>query len=150
MTQVDASTTSEAAPTDAATVAWLGMRRLVLDLNERRAAVAASLGMSFIRAKALLRLAEAPLTMSELALVLSTDAPYTTLVVNDLEERGLVERRIDLTDRRRKIVTATPAGRTTAEAAEAILSEPPRAIRELSPKDLGHLERIIASLVEGK
>jgi DNA-binding MarR family transcriptional regulator len=64
--------------------AWRAMRTLVFELNDRRAEVAAALGMSFVRAKALRRLARAPMTMRELAAELSIDAPYATLVVDDL------------------------------------------------------------------
>jgi DNA-binding MarR family transcriptional regulator len=105
--------------------------------------VAAAIGMSFVRAKALRRLARAPMTMRELAAELSIDAPYATLVVDDLEARGLVERRPDATDRRRKIVAATPEGLRLAQAAEQILDVPPTALAALPAEDLAELDRIM-------
>ncbi|WP_433421292.1 MarR family transcriptional regulator [Microtetraspora malaysiensis] len=48
--------------------------------------------MSFIRVKALRLVATGPLTLRRLAEQLTTDPPYTTVVVADLERRGLVER----------------------------------------------------------
>ncbi|MFD0384002.1 MarR family transcriptional regulator [Streptomyces stramineus] len=80
--------------------------------------------MSFFRVKALRRIARGPLTLRELAELLLTDRPYTTLVVDDLAGRGLVERSANPADRRSKIVTVTPAGRAAAERAERILGTP--------------------------
>jgi DNA-binding MarR family transcriptional regulator len=123
--------------------AWRAMRALVLDLNDRRGEAAAALGMSFVRVKALRRLAGAPMTMSELAAELSIDPPYTTVVIDDLEERGLVERRPDAADRRRKIVAVTPEGRRLASSAQDILDRPPPALEALPAGDLTALDRIL-------
>ena len=123
--------------------AWRAMRTLVFELNDRRSEVAAALGMSFVRAKALRRLAQAPMTMRELATELSIDAPYATLVVDDLEARGLVERRPDASDRRRKIVAVTREGLRLARAAEQILDVPPTALAALPAEDLAELDRIM-------
>jgi DNA-binding MarR family transcriptional regulator len=125
------------------------MRALVLDLHDRRKAVCAALGMSFIRAKALRMLAAAePLTMRELASRLSIDAPYTSLIVHDLVERGLVARSAHPEDRRSKIVTATEAGSQAAAVAERILNEPPTPLLELGSDDLATLDRLIARVVD--
>ena len=43
---------------------------------------------------------------------IGVDPPYATLIVDTLEERGLVERRPDPADRRRKIVQLTASGGT--------------------------------------
>jgi DNA-binding MarR family transcriptional regulator len=123
--------------------AWQAMRTIVLELNDRRPEVAATLGMSFVRIKALRRLTRGPMTMRELAGELAVDAPYTTLVVDDLEQRGLVERKPDATDRRRKIVAVTPAGRVIANRAQRILDVPPSALAALPESDLAELDRIM-------
>jgi DNA-binding MarR family transcriptional regulator len=125
---------------------WRNLRALVLDQNERRKETTESLGMSFFRIKALRRIAAAPSRMSELADRLSSDRPYLTLVVDDLEKRGLVERRQHPADRRSKIVSATPAGQEAAARANAILGTPPPVLLTLSPADLATLERISAAL----
>ncbi|WP_234343720.1 MarR family winged helix-turn-helix transcriptional regulator [Streptomyces sp. NRRL F-5123] len=128
---------------------WGNLRALVLEHNERRKEVAEALGMSFFRIKALRRIAkhpEQPYRMSELAAELACDRPYLTLVVDDLEERGLVRRTQHPEDRRAKIVSATPAGLATAARANAILGTPPPALLALPPDDLAALDRITAGL----
>ncbi|TDV57348.1 MarR family transcriptional regulator [Actinophytocola oryzae] len=132
---------------DAARSAWQAMRTIVLELNDRRGEVSARLGMSFIRLKALGKLDRAPMTMRELAALLAVDAPYTTVVVDDLESRGLVERRPDPHDRRRKIVAITAAGRRLARRAGRILDEPPATLSALPAQDIAHLDRIMGVLL---
>jgi DNA-binding MarR family transcriptional regulator len=131
---------------DLAAQAWAGMRALVLD-NDQRKAVSTALGMSFLRAKALRKLAERPMTMRELTAALAIDAPYTTVVVDDLANRGLVIRTAHPTDRRVKIASVTPEGTALARQAEAILSEPPAALRALPPEELTALARTVGVLL---
>lgn len=124
---------------------WERMRVFVLD-HERRREVCETLGMSFIRVKALRRIARGPLTMRELTEQLMTDPPYTTLVIDDLEHRGLVARTADPDDRRRKIVSLTTDGAAVAARAGEILAEPPPGISALAQADLDLLERLLASI----
>lgn len=131
---------------DAAQV-WHRMRTLVLEQHDRRHAVCEALGMSFIKIKALGYVARQPLSLTELTERLVTDRPYTTLVVDDLERRGLVERTVHPDDRRRKIVTATAAGVEAADRAHRILGEPPGPILTLSAAELTTLDRILEKLV---
>ncbi|MEU6850365.1 MarR family transcriptional regulator [Actinacidiphila alni] len=140
--------TDDAGGTDAAAErVWRNLRALVLERNERRKEVAEALGMSFFRIKVLRRVAASPGSLSELAAELASDRPYTTLVVDDLAKRGLVERHQHPTDRRSKIVTATAEGRATADRANAVLGTPPDSLRALPPQDLATLERIVAALI---
>ena len=131
---------------DVAARAWQAMRTLVLDRYDRRKKVCDALGMSFIRAKALRQVAAGPMTMRELAAGLGTDPPYTTVVVDDLERRGLVVRTVRAGDRRSKLVSITPAGLEQARLADEILSAPPRPVRELPAADLAALDRILGQL----
>jgi DNA-binding MarR family transcriptional regulator len=131
---------------EAAERVWRNLRTVVLERNERRKEVAEAIGMSFFRIKALRRIAARPSRMGELAAELATDRPYLTLVVDDLVKRGLVERTQHPTDRRCKIVSATAAGRATADRANAILGNPPPALLALSAADLADLERITSAL----
>lgn len=133
-----------------ATRAWQAMRALVLDRYDRRKQVCEALGMSFIRAKALRRVADGPMPMRELAAALGTDPGYTTVVVDDLEQRGLVTRTVSAGDRRSKIVTITPAGAAQAGLAERILGDPPGPVRDLSPADLASLDRIVTALLDAE
>ncbi len=161
MTVSSSSSSSSAAPPDEATTeatseatgelaawAWQGMRALVLDRYDRRKKVCDALGMSFIRAKALRRTVDGPMTMRELAAALGTDPPYTTVVVDDLERGGLVTRTVRAGDRRSKIVSITPDGAAQAHLAERILNDPPRPVRELPAADLEALGRILSTLLD--
>jgi DNA-binding MarR family transcriptional regulator len=127
---------------EAAAEAWRIVSDMVLD-NERRRKVADSLGLSFGRARALRRVAKGPKPMGELADALGIDAPYLTLVVDDLERQGLVERRPHPTDRRVKLVAATRRGKDAARRAEAILGTPPEGLAALDREDLHELVRIL-------
>jgi DNA-binding MarR family transcriptional regulator len=127
--------------------AWRAMRTLVFDLHDRRSQVSEALELSFIRVKALGRLVRGPLTMRELAGQLAIDAPYTTVVVDDLERRGLVRRSTSSDDRRVKIVTITEAGTRAAGIADKILSEPPPALAALRPAELAELNQILSRLI---
>ena len=111
--------------TDDATRVWQALRLLVLERNDRRREVCRALDLSFVKIKALRELAEQPMSLSVLASALLTDAPYTSVIVSDLERQGLVTRAPNPDDGRSKLVSVTVAGRRVARSAEAILSEPP-------------------------
>src|SRR5580704_5777942 len=110
--------------------AWQAMADLVLN-NERRREVSEEAGMSFGKIRALRRIARRPMPMSELASLLTVDPPNLTPVVDDLESSGLVERQPHPTDRRVKLVVATPEGAALARQANKVLERPPAAIFEL-------------------
>ena len=129
-------------------LAWRTMRSLVLDRNDKREAVTAALGMSFIRAKALRQLISGPVSMRALAQRLATDASYTSIVVEDLASRGLVVRAADPQDRRAKIVTLTTAGTRAAQTAEEIIGTPPPSFEALEPRELSDLLRVLLRLEE--
>jgi DNA-binding MarR family transcriptional regulator len=133
--------------TDAARRAWAAMCDLVLD-NERRRAVSDAVGLPFGRIRALRRVAASPvpLAMGELAAMLGIDAPNATLVVDELERQGLVERRAHPTDRRVKVVAATLLGSTTARKANEIMSRPPDVLTALSGSQLEALVRILETV----
>jgi DNA-binding MarR family transcriptional regulator len=135
--------------TQTAARVWVSMRALVLEKNDRQREVCTALGMSFIKIKALRRVVKGPLTMRELTEQLVTDKPYTTLVVDDLERRGLVARSVHPDDRRCKIVTATPEGVEAAAKAGKILNEPPATILGLDDEDLAALDKIVAKMAGG-
>ena len=94
--------------------AWRGLRLLLLERNDRRKQVGDALGMSYNRVKALRRIAAEPLTLRKLAEFLVIDAPYATVIVDDLVRRGLAERTTHPGDRRCKVVRPTPEGRVAA------------------------------------
>lgn len=129
----------------AAREAWQAMGDLVLD-NVRRREVSEATGLSFGKTRALRRIAKRPMSMRELASLLGVDPPNLTPVVDDLEQAGLVERTPHPTDRRVKLVVATPSGAAVAAQAEEILARPPAGLRELPAEDLKDLVRILAAV----
>jgi len=139
------SDVGDARTADLAERVWIKMSALVLD-NERRHKVSRALGMSIGRVQALRRIAASPMPMGELALLLGIDPPYMTLVVDDLEARGFVERRDHPTDRRAKIVVATERGLAVAHEADQILDEPPEGLLTLSYEELIVLEAALGKV----
>ncbi len=133
------------ADADLARAAWRAMSDVVLG-HDRKIAVSEALGLSFARVRALRRLAGRPLTLRGLADLLSADPPYVTLIVNDLEQRGLVQRTPHPGDRRAKLVQLTEAGRAAAARADAILDEPPAGLHDVPAEDLAALLRVLERL----
>jgi DNA-binding MarR family transcriptional regulator len=125
--------------------AWRAISELALD-RERKIAVAGSLGLSWTRVLALRRLAVGPQTQRELADRLSTDQPYVTLMVDDLEKHGLVQRKPHPTDRRAKLVELTASGRAAAARANAILDELPAELHGVPDADLEAVLRVLGRL----
>jgi DNA-binding MarR family transcriptional regulator len=125
---------------------WLLINDLVLD-NDRRREVSETLGISFGRARALRRLARRPMSMSELATALGIDPANATAVVDELESLKLARRRPHPTDRRAKMVEATPKGQKLARHADAILGTPPPELSALDTDDLEALRRILERVI---
>ena len=123
---------------------WAAMRDLVEGYPTRqRMRDALDLGRSSGRVKSLLWLAQGSLTLSGLAEAIGVDAPYATLIVDSLEQRGLVERRPDPGDRRRKLVTLTAAGQEAVGRVQAIQRQPPPGFDVLTPAELDTLEELM-------
>ncbi|WP_430390692.1 MarR family winged helix-turn-helix transcriptional regulator [Dyella sp. 20L07] len=101
-------------------------------------------GLPFSRIRVLWRLLSAPMTLKQLADETGSDAPATTVAVNDLEDRGLVERNPHPESRRAKLVSITPAGRQLVELAQrTVRDDAPEGIQQLPKTDLAHLRRIL-------
>jgi DNA-binding MarR family transcriptional regulator len=123
---------------------WVVMRELAENYPPKDALRAAlNLGRGSGRVKALLWLAEGPLSLSELADAVQVDAPYATLIVDNLQDRGLVERRTDPADRRRKLVALTPEGTIAAQRALRVKREPPPGFAKLTVAELDTLEELV-------
>jgi DNA-binding MarR family transcriptional regulator len=124
---------------------WQIMVRMVWDTRgEWRRKVSEATGMPFSRARILWRLIEAPITLKQLAEMTDSDAPATTVAVNDLEDRGLVERSPHPDNRRAKLVSLTPAGRKLIDLIHRkVHDDAPPAFQHLSKTDLAHLRRIL-------
>jgi DNA-binding MarR family transcriptional regulator len=135
------------AASDPSRLAWSLMCDLVLN-NERRREVSDALGMSFGRIKAIRRLARAPMALRELASTLGIDAPYATVIVDDLEAQELVRRRPHPSDGRAKLVEVTRKGRDMARRADKILSTPPPALASLDPDAVSELVQVLQAVIE--
>jgi DNA-binding MarR family transcriptional regulator len=105
-----------------------------------------ALGRGSGRVKTLLGLADGPLSVAQLAQAVGADAPYTTLIVNELQALGLVSRTGDEHDRRRKLVALTERGCEAVDTAQGIITRPPDALRALSEEDLVYLHGILERL----
>jgi DNA-binding MarR family transcriptional regulator len=129
---------------------WAAMRALVEGHPaKQRLRDALDLGRGSGRVKSLIWLTEGPLSLSGLAEAIGVDAPYATLIVDSLEERGLVERQPDPADRRRKLVTLTPAGRDAVAEVLRIQLEPPPGFCSLSAAELDLLEKLVWRIMAG-
>lgn len=124
---------------------WQVMVGLVWETRgEWRRKVSEVTGLPFSRVRVLRRLLDAPATLTQLAEVTGSDAPATTVAVNDLENRGLVERHPHPENRRAKLVSLTPAGRRLVELAHRTAhADTPSGMQGLSATDLAHLRRIL-------
>jgi DNA-binding MarR family transcriptional regulator len=126
---------------------WQLLVSLVMDSRgDWRRKVSELTGMPFSRWRALKRLVDAPLTLRELAELMNTDAPATTVAVNDLEQRGLVERRPHPENARAKLVSITAAGKRVMDSTRSIADHAPSVLSELPAADLAELSRILKTL----
>jgi DNA-binding MarR family transcriptional regulator len=107
------------------------------------------LGAGSGRIKVLFLLRDRPMTLAQLAEAHGVDRPYATIIVDKLEHLGFVERKQHPTDRRSKVVSLTPAGRDAAALADAILGEPPAALRALGAGQLTELVGLLSLLRSG-
>jgi DNA-binding MarR family transcriptional regulator len=77
---------------------------------------------------------------------MTIDAPAATVIVNDLEECGLVRRRPHATDRRTKIVSVAAAGKRLANAVNRIDEGAPEPLASLSAEEVATLSLIFCKL----
>jgi DNA-binding MarR family transcriptional regulator len=130
-----------------ASSAWALMSEFVRSFDpteELRRTLA--LGRGSGRVRTLLGLAEEPLSVAQLAQAVGADAPYMTLIVNELQALGLVSRTSDEHDRRRKLVALTARGRDAVHTAHGIIARPPAALLALTAQDLADLHRILETV----
>jgi DNA-binding MarR family transcriptional regulator len=90
-------------------------------------------------------------TQQSLVEGLCIDANYCVLLLNDLEDSGLVERRRDPTDRRRHIVSMTEEGSKAlehAEAAQQTLED--EMLGALKPDQRAALAQLLRMAIDGQ
>jgi DNA-binding MarR family transcriptional regulator len=127
--------------------AWHTFVTLVMDTRgDYRRSASAATGLPFSRLRALTRIGKTPLTLRALAEAMSTDAPAATVIVNDLEKRGLVRREAHPDDKRAKTVSVTPEGKRVLRALAAVPDPVPSSFAALDDQDAAHLVRIAQKL----
>ncbi len=126
---------------------WRALSSLVIDNRDswKRAVVERS-GLPFSRIRVLRRLARGPMTVKQVAAAATMDAPAATVAVNDLEDRGLVVRTPDPTNRRCKVVSLTEAGREMVATIDATDDPAPDILMGIDEADLRKLQAILAKL----
>jgi DNA-binding MarR family transcriptional regulator len=126
---------------------WRAMAALVIDNRDswRRAAVEEA-GLPFSRIRVLRRLHAGPMTVKQIAHAATMDAPAATVAVNDLEERGLVRREVDPSNRRCKHVSLTDSGRDVVARIAAIDDPAPEALAALTDDELRELRDLLTRL----
>ena len=130
---------------DPASEAWGLLFELWSTHRPRLPQIAAEFDLAPRQAQLLLRMTErdGPLPMSRLACALRCDPSNVTGIVDRLEERGLIERHPDPSDRRVKMLALTPEGERVRERVRARLMEPPAEIASLSKGDQRALRDVL-------
>jgi DNA-binding MarR family transcriptional regulator len=129
---------------------WRAMASVVMDNRDgwKRAVVEKS-GLPFSRIRILKRLSRRSMSVKELAHAATIDAPAATVAVNDLENRGLVVREVDPTNRRCKVVSLTEDGHAMVREIDAITEPAPDALARLDAAELKSLMAILDRLAAG-
>jgi DNA-binding MarR family transcriptional regulator len=129
---------------------WRAMASVVMDNRDgwKRAVVEKS-GLPFSRIRILKRLSRRSMSVKELAHAATIDAPAATVAVNDLEDRGLVAREVDPTNRRCKVVSLTEDGHAMVSEIDAITDPAPDALARLDAAELKSLMAILDRLAAG-
>ena len=126
---------------------WRTMASVVIDNRDSwKRAVMERTGLPFSRIRVLRRLASGPMTVKQVAAAATMDAPAATVAVNDLEDRGLVVRTPDRTNRRCKMVSLTDAGRDMVRAIEAVDDPAPEILSGLDEAELRKLQALLTKL----
>jgi DNA-binding MarR family transcriptional regulator len=146
--------TARARPLVRARLGWL-LKHANLRLTELNRAALAPHGIEGRELAVLLSLDERePLSQREAALRLGIDRTTMVALVDELEGKGLVERRPHPADRRKNVVTFTEYGRETLQRAVAAADEAERRFLAPLPAQEAHafrdtLRRLIAEDADG-
>lgn len=95
------------------------------------------------QAISLRKLLEGPLSMGSVAEVLSCDASTVTGIADRLEERQLIERRVDPADRRVKLLALTDAGRDLVQSIDGPFTTEIPGIAGLSDAERAELTQLL-------
>ena len=104
------------------------------------------------REAAVLRAIDAgrPVSQSEIARAMNVDRTTMVALIDDLQLKGLVQRRQDLDDRRKNVVELTDVGRATVRrAAEAVERAERDFLGPLSADETAQFKKILRALLAG-
>jgi DNA-binding MarR family transcriptional regulator len=96
-------------------------------------------------------LADGPVGQQALIDLLGVDPSALVAVLNELEGLGLASRQRDAADRRRHIVTITPAGAEALRSADEVLKAADADLfAALSPEERSELARLLAKVADAQ
>lgn len=125
-------------------LAW----QLVSQMHEHLHTRISALGLSPPQAMALRGLdPDDPVAMGELACRLRCDASNITGIIDRLETKGLVERRVAASDRRVKTLVFTPKGRAVRRRLDTLLLEESPPVARLAPAQQRALRELLRRVV---
>ena len=126
---------------------WRAMAAVVIDNRDAwKRDVVETTGLPFSRVRVLRRLAKRPMTAKEISEAAAMDAPATSVAVNDLEDRGLVVREVNPSNRRCKVISLTEAGRRVVASIDGVDDPAPQPFAELDADELSSLATLLAKL----
>ena len=122
---------------------------LVPAIERRFQKVTSELGLTRAQAQLLAELpTDQPLSQREMSQRLHCAPSSVVGVIDSLEQRGWLKRRVDSADRRINVLVLTPAGRKARERLMHQLLEPPAAIRRLSTQAQEQLRDVLRAIVQ--
>ena len=128
---------------------WREVFSLFWTRQPRMLEMAQDLGITPGHVKALLELRpDLPRSMGALAELLRCDASNATWLVDRLEERGLIIRTPDPSDRRVKLLKLTAKGTKLRQTALERLYDPPAGFERLTPEEQRTLARLLEKAAE--
>jgi DNA-binding MarR family transcriptional regulator len=128
----------------------LGLLSVADRLRQNWGAHAAAVGLSPAQVTALLTLVPGEaVPMRSLAARLDYDASNLSVLVDRLERRGAVERRLDPDDRRVKALVLTPEGERLRAEFWRALTEDPGPLAPVSDADLRALAQVLSGIGGG-
>jgi DNA-binding MarR family transcriptional regulator len=105
--------------------------------------------LTLTQVRALRRLAREPKPLGELGAELGLAPPSVTRVIDRLEERGLIERRRDASDRRRVVAAILPAGLRLVTSVPLLEASAIRqAAERIAPADRARIARALIEFAE--
>ncbi|MEU7752929.1 MarR family winged helix-turn-helix transcriptional regulator [Micromonospora sp. NPDC049171] len=122
------------------------MTQVITALRHRQGVAFAQLGLTPAAARALRELdPDHPLPARDLAGRLGCDRSNVTILVDKLEQVGLVERRTDPADRRQKTLVVTERGRVERDRVTEVMSDS-RLLSGLTDRELSTLRDLVRKM----